>query len=179
MARSEQAGIALRMTAVFSPAEVLSSGRVTLSPLTPEGMQAMPWLAASLAPDWPADALGAAVEAGEAVLIADEGARPIGAAVACVGAPGQGSAAVPFISIDPERRYRGLGGEAALALERHLRARFGVKSVYAAIPDWRGLAVYFWLRQGYRPVTAVEAPWPLISLAGEVRPGIWMLRDRE
>jgi hypothetical protein len=79
--------------------------------------------------------------------------------------------------IDPTRRYRGLGGEAALALERHLRKRFDIEKVYAPIPDWRGLAVYFWLRQGYRPVTFAEAPWPLTGLLIEPRPGIWMLRD--
>ena len=125
-----------------------------------------------------ADLLEAATRQGEAVLI--EEAAPgnaIGAAVAVLDAPQQGTAAIPFISIDPDRRYRGLGGEATLALERHLRARFGVESVYAPIPDWRGLAVYFWLRQGYRPVTITEAPWPLTGLVPDPRPGIWMLRD--
>ena len=116
---------------------------------------------------------------GNAVAITEAASgSAIGAAVALNDAPRTGVAAIPFISIDPNRRYRGLGGEATLALERHLRGRFGVEKVYAPIPDWRGLAVYFWLRQGFRPVTFSEAPWPLIGLIGDPRPGIWMLRDR-
>jgi len=168
------------MTPIFQPNESLISNRIALSPLDTETLQQMqPWLAPSLAPDWPEDALKAATENKSAVLITDAATEtPIGAAVAILNAPIEGTAAIPFISIDPTRRYRGLGGEATLALERHIRRRFDVDNVYAPIPDWRGLAVYFWLRQGYRPVTFTEAPWPLTGLVPEPRPGIWMLRDQ-
>ena len=167
------------MSPVFDPKESFAAGRIKLSTLDADVLATMHgWLALSLAPDWPDYALNAAVEAGSAVLITEAATdTPIGAAVALLNAPSEGAAAIPFISIDPTRRYRGLGGEATLALERHLRSRFGVSSVYAPIPDWRGLAVYFWLRQGYRPVTAAEAPWPLTGLMPEPRPGIWMVRD--
>lgn len=156
--------------------EPVIGNRIVLTQLSVEALAAMPWLAGSLAPDWAPDALERAVDAEQAVLIADASGAPIGAAVVAINEPETGMAAIPFISIDPVRRYRGLGGEGALALERHIRSQFGVEKVCAAIPDWRGLAVYFWLRQGYRPVTLAEAPWPLVGLGGEARAGIWMLR---
>src|SRR3989304_2843722 len=49
-----------------------------------------------------------------------------------------GAASVPFIAIDPRRRFRGLGGEAALAIERDLRRKLAVDRVYAPVPDGRG-----------------------------------------
>lgn len=167
------------MSPIFTPDETISAGRIRLSRLTPETLREMQaWLTLSLEPDWPEYALEAAAEQGNGVLITEAATgSAIGAAVAVLEAPRQGAAAIPFISVDPNRRYRGLGGEATLALERHLRARFQLTEVYAPIPDWRGLAVYFWLRQGYRPVTTTEAPWPLTGLVDDPRPGIWMLRD--
>jgi hypothetical protein len=167
------------MSRIFEADEGVRAGRIVLSALDPASLEAMQgWLTLSLAPDWPDYALNAAVESGNAVLIREAATQAsIGAAVVSRDAPTAGTAAIPFISIDPTRRYRGLGGEATLALERYLRERFGMSSVYAPIPDWRGLAVYFWLRQGYRPVTTAEAPWPLTGLMPDPRPGIWMLRD--
>jgi hypothetical protein len=70
-----------------------------------------------------------------------------------------------------------LGGEAGLALERHLRHKLGVERVYAPVPDGRGLAVYFWLRLGFRPLTRSEAPWPLVGLGDESGRGIWMVSE--
>lgn len=167
------------MTAIFAPHESLTSNRVNLRMLDAASLERMrPWLVHALAPEWTAVALDAAVEAGSGILIFDASDTPIGAAVAVLESPSPGTVAVPFISIEPERRYRGFGGEAALALERHLRQRFGVQKVFAAVPDWRGLAVYFWLRQGYRPLTRLEAPWPLTGIDDEPRRGIWMLRER-
>jgi hypothetical protein len=46
------------------------------------------------------------------------------------------------------------------------------------VPDGRGLAVYFWLRLGFRPLLLPESPGPLIGLSSEPVRGIWMLRDR-
>jgi len=139
----------------------------------------MPWLADALAPDWrPAD-LDRAVEAGGGVLISGVAGEPIGAAVVLLDALVAGAASVPFIAIDPRRRFRGLGGEAALAIERDLRRKLAVDRVYAPVPDGRGLAVYFWLRLGYRPLTRGAAPWPLAGLASESPPGIWLVRERE
>jgi hypothetical protein len=49
--------------------------------------------------------------------------------------------------------------------------------VYAGIPEGRGLAVYFWLRLGYRPISSAEAPDAPLGLGAESRPGIWMVRE--
>lgn len=138
-----------------------------------------PWLQATLTPDWQTADLECAVSAGAGVLVSDAANEPIGLAIALLDLPQPGTATVPFLTIAPERRFRGLGGEAALALERHLRRKFGVTRVFAPVPDGRGLAVYFWLRLGFRPLLQTEAPWPLVGLTSEARPGIWLARDEE
>ena len=79
--------------------------------------------------------------------------------------------------MQPERRYRGLGGEAGLAIERLVRDRVGVLNFYAGVPEGRGLAVYFWLRLGFRPLSIAEVPDAALGLTSESKPGIWMLRD--
>jgi hypothetical protein len=163
---------------LFEPGEVVTSGRVRLSRLTPEAPAGMSeWPGEALAPEWtPAD-LQTALEAGRGVLVSDAGGQPIGAAVVLVGVPDSASASVPLIAIEPQRRFRGLGGEAALALERHLGGRLGIDRVYAPVPEARGLAVYFWLRLGYKPLSAGEAPGLLTDLNAMPMPGIWMLRN--
>ena len=65
---------------------------------------------------------------------------------------------VPVIErfcIDEEARGYGAGSEAATALLRSLRQRYGAVRAWA--PHDRGLAVYFWVRMGFRPV-AGEGP---------------------
>jgi hypothetical protein len=137
-----------------------------------------PWLVASLAPEWTLADLESLVEAGAATLISEAAtAAPVGVTVARLEVPLPATASVPFIAVDPERRYRGLGGEAALALERHLRRAFGVKDVFAPVSDGRGLAVYFWLRVGYRPMLTAEAPAGPLGLRGETMRGIWLYRS--
>ena len=165
------------LTTIIPPTDpVIATERIRLSHLTGEAVAAMPWLDAVLAPDWHLDALERAVEAGAGVLISDRSDLPLGAAIVLLGRPFAGAATIPVLAIDPSRRFRGLGGEAAIALERYLRAKHGVETVYTPIPDGRGLAVYFWLRQGYRPLTVADGPGPLIGLTDEPRPGIWMMR---
>ena len=93
--------------------------------------------------------------------------------------PEPGAVSVPLVAVAPQRRFSGLGGEAVLAVEREVRARWGVQRCYAPVPDGRGLAVYFWLRLGYRPLTTAQAPWPLAGLSDEPRRGMWMVRDGE
>jgi hypothetical protein len=205
--------------------KVVEAGRVSLSTLTPDGLEPMTsWLTGALAPEWGLDDLQQAVEAGNGVLVSDVGGEAIGAAVALVGkfengawfparpealeggstctgttsplpagipspltergprsttagAEARLSACIPFLGIEPARRFRGLGGEAGLALERHLRLRSGVRRVLAPVPDGRGLAVYFWLRLGFRPLTTSEAPWPLVGLSPTKVAGIWMASE--
>jgi hypothetical protein len=155
---------------------VTATERIRLSHLTGDAVAAMPWLDAVLAPDWQLDAVMQAVEAGAGVLISDSSGLPLGAAIVLLGRPIAGAATIPLLAIDPARRFRGLGGEAAIAIERYLRAKHRVETVFAPIPDGRGLAVYFWLRQGYRPLTEAESPGPLTGLTDEPRQGIWMVR---
>jgi hypothetical protein len=160
---------------LFSVGEAVESGRIRLSQAKPEDLTTMAgWLEGALAPDWrPAD-LEAMVKAGNGVLISDSAGDAIGMAVALRDVPVKDAACVPWLSIAPARRFRGLGGEAGIALEGLMRQKWDVERVYAPVADGRGLAVYFWLRLGFRPLTAKEAPWPLIGLSSEARPGIWM-----
>ena len=63
------------------------------------------------------------------------------------------SGEVPFIErlcIDEEARGYGAGSGAATALLRSLARRYAVVRTWA--PPDRGLAVYFWVRMGFRPV---------------------------
>jgi hypothetical protein len=162
---------------VFEENEVVKTARLRLSRLSDTDLKAMTsWLADSLAPEWSLSDLQAAASGGRGVLVS-AGGEPMGLAVVALDAPVAGGASVPFISIAPERRFRGLGGEAGLALERQLRRKLGIERIYAPVPDGRGLAVYFWLRLGYRPLTAGEAPWPLVGLNGVSAKGIWLVRE--
>ena len=167
------------MCALFASGSIVASGRIRLSALDLDAVAGMPWLDAALAPDWRIDEMESGVAAGNGALITDGQGLALGAAIVLLGRPGPGAAVVPLLAIDPSRRFRGLGGEAALALERYLRLQHGIETVYAPIPDGRGLAVYFWLRQGYRPLTAAAGPGVLIGLSAEPRPGIWMVREQD
>ena len=136
----------------------------------------MPWLGAALAPEWTLADLEAAVADGNGVLISDAEGAVTGAAIVLCDVPAAGSATIPFLAVDPARRFRGLGGEAGLALAAHLRSS-GVSRVYAPVPDGRGLALYFWLRLGFRPLLQGESPGPLLGLKAEPVRGVWMLQD--
>ena len=151
------------------------AGRVVLSDLAPAALDAMPWLVPALAPEWSQADLEAAVADGTGVLIGDAAGAAIGVAVVRLEAPSAGSAVISFLAIDPGRRFRGLGGEAGLALDAQLRNK-GFQRVYAPVPDGRGLAVYFWLRLGFRPLLQGESPGAVVGLKQEPMRGIWMLR---
>ncbi len=133
------------------------------------------WLRDALSPEWSLDDLERATRAGEGCLARAASGEDIGVVVARDG-PARNTACIPFVAIDPAWRYGGLGGEAALAVERALRES-GASRVFAPVPEARGLAVYFWLRLGYAPLVGAEAPGPPTGLAGERLPGIWMVRD--
>ncbi len=162
---------------IFKPNETVLTIRLRLSSLDPALIESLPWLAAALAPDWKLGDLQHAIETHPGVLISDLDANPVGIAVVQLDTPEPGAVSVPFLAIDPGRRFRGLGGEAGLAMERHIRSRLGTTRLYAPIPDGRGLAVYFWLRLGYRPLVRYESPGPLVGLTSLGPAGIWMLRD--
>lgn len=172
------AGPSKRRASLFEPGETVNAGRVSLSPLSSVALKAMaPWLASALAPEWQIEDLIRALHSAFGVLIGDAAGAPIGCAVVVLHSPEEGSASVPFLAIEPSRRFRGLGGEAALALERHLRRRFRITRFYAPVPDGRGLALYFWLRIGLRPLTASQSPGAVVGLTGEPIAGIWMMSE--
>jgi ribosomal protein S18 acetylase RimI-like enzyme len=58
---------------------------------------------------------------------------------------------VRWIELAVEHRRRGLGAEAVQLLEAEAAERWGVRGVRANVPRDVGLALYFWLRLGYRP----------------------------
>jgi hypothetical protein len=167
------------VTLLFEPGEVVESKRLRLSHLTIEALESMEsWLPTyALDPDWSLDDLRRVTARGQGILISDADDEPIGVAVAFNDSPIPGAACIPLVAIAPQRRFVGLGGEAGLALEKQIRARWGVERVYAPLPDWRGLALYFWIRCGFRPLQTPDAPWPLAGLSDEAKRGIWLLRD--
>jgi Acetyltransferase (GNAT) family len=167
------------MSRVLTAADVIETPRLRLTALDVGVLSDMTsWLGASLAPEWTLAQLKAAVADGRGVLVSDLNESAIGVALVLPDVPSPGSATIPFLSIDPACRFRGLGGEVGLGLDRWLRGQ-GYEKVYAPVPDGRGLAVYFWLRLGFRPLTTPESPGELLGLAQEPVRGIWMLRDRE
>jgi GNAT superfamily N-acetyltransferase len=75
--------------------------------------------------------------------------------------------AIVALAVRADRRNLGYGGEAVAALEA---ARPDDRFV-AAIPRTNGLAVYFWLRTGYRPIRVHEDP-----RRARDRDTLWMMR---
>jgi len=72
------------------------------------------------------------------------------------------------LAVRAEQRNLGIGAEAVFRLEEE---RPGARC-YAAVPRTNGLAVYFWLRSGYRPVRVEE------SVARATDPAaLWMVRE--
>jgi hypothetical protein len=152
------------------------AGRIRLSILAPDALISMSsWLPGALAPEWTLADLDAALRDATGVLISDTAGDAIGLAVVRPESPGPGCASIPLITIEPSRRFRGLGGEAGIALGQALQEQ-GLR-VFAPVPDGRGLAVYFWLRLGFRPLLAGESPGPVTGLTGEPIAGIWMMRE--
>ena len=162
---------------LFRPGKTLVTPRLRLTIAHASDVGGLEWLSGALGPDWTPSDLAPHVEAGEAVLISRAEGQAIGLAVAIEDLPKPGWACVPFIGIAPAERFRGLGGEAGLALERRISECWGSPVVLAPVPEGRGLAVYFWLRLGYRPLTRSGAPWAMVGLNDKAGRGIWMRRD--
>lgn len=80
------------------------------------------------------------------------------------------SARIELLAVAPAQRRLSTGSRAALALERRLSR--SSKRVYVLVPSKLGLALYFWLRLGYRPLTQRE--WPA---SPESTPSVWMMRE--
>jgi GNAT superfamily N-acetyltransferase len=103
------------------------------------------------------------------VLVAVE-SEPSGVVQFETGAPHADAALVRALIVAPDRRRLGIGGRAAVALERRLART--AKRVFVPVPSDFGLALYFWLRLGYRPLT--QAEWPA---APGRSPSTWMVRE--
>jgi hypothetical protein len=79
------------------------------------------------------------------------------------------AAIIELVATPAALARRGAGMQAAALLEASLRKR-GVRTIYAPAPEVHGIAMYFWIRLGYRPLMRGE--WP------EVREGtVWLRRE--
>ena len=82
---------------------------------------------------------------------AGEDDRSIGILEYALGEPSEGWATVKWVAlVDGERRW-GLGQDAVRLFEEEAR-RCGVRAFRTRVPASLGLALYFWLRLGYRPL---------------------------
>jgi GNAT superfamily N-acetyltransferase len=106
------------------------------------------------------------------VLLAEEGGFPACLVYFETGTPLPDAARVRLLAVDPARRRLGIGGRAAMALERRLVKK--ARRIYVAVPSELGLALYFWLRLGYRPLTQGEWPAP-----PDRAPSVWMVQALE
>ncbi len=113
--------------------------------------------------------LFARVAAGDAaywILRAGGGREAVGAVAARLEA--DGALRWTWVGVAAPVRGWGLGGAAVTALERTAH-RLGATSARARTPEANGIALYFWLRLGYRPLAA--GPWPAECA------GTWMVRE--
>jgi hypothetical protein len=86
-------------------------------------------------------------DGGSRRAITDAGGEEIGWIEAAVR---DGWSEVRWIELEAGRRGWGHGSEAVRSLEAEVAQR-GVRGVRAEVPTGNGLALYFWLRLGYRP----------------------------
>lgn len=93
----------------------------------------------------------------------------VGLVVYRLHAPRDGAAIVEMVATQPEHARRGSGMTAVAAVEDALRTQ-GVRAVHAPAPAAHGIATYFWIRLGYRPL--LRAEWPC------ARAGVaWLMRE--
>ncbi len=145
-----------------------------LRPLRKRDIESLsPWLpqaAGDLVCDgWAGDGALSDATGDRTVLVAVEG-RPAGILAYQADAPEPDAAWVRLLAVEPGRRRLGVGGRAALALEKRLRR--SVRRIYVLVPADLGLAFYFWLRLGYRPLTQAERSVPPVA-----RPATWLVRE--
>lgn len=118
-------------------------------------------------PDGAARGKIAANKSNTTLIIERDGERA-GALIYRLHAPKRGSAVIELIATPPDQARRGSGMKAAALVEAELRAR-GAGEIYAPAPAMHGIAMYFWIRLGYRPLTSDA--WPC------ARPGVaWLMR---
>lgn len=106
-------------------------------------------------------------------VVAVSTGRPVGIVV-CTDA-GPSLATVDVLAIASADRNLGFGAEAIYALE----GIYGTTPLLAGVPPANGLAIYFWLRAGYRPIfprpfagrLPVDRIWMVRGGLSEVLPG--------
>jgi ribosomal protein S18 acetylase RimI-like enzyme len=86
------------------------------------------------------------------------------------GTPSAGAATIDLVAVAHQQRRLGLGGRAALALERRLARE--ADRIYVRVPSRIGIALYFWLRLGYRPL--LQHDWPAAAIDDDL--SAWMMR---
>jgi hypothetical protein len=153
---------------------------VTLRPLAPRDIT---WLDAWLAPVAPSvgyDRIppgdtGASLMARAAkeptlrARIIERAAEPVGLLMYRLHAPRRRAAIIELVATPAAEARRGAGMRAAALVEEELRSE-GVTAIYAPAPARHGIAVYFWIRLGYRPL--MRPDWPCR------REGVaWLLRE--
>jgi hypothetical protein len=93
----------------------------------------------------------------------------VGLIVVSAGRPSRGHAVIELVATPQSLARHGLGQRGAALVEDELRSG-GVLRVYAPAPAVHGIAMYFWIRLGYRPL--LREQWPCD------RPGVaWLARD--
>jgi GNAT superfamily N-acetyltransferase len=79
------------------------------------------------------------------------------------------AAIIEFVATPPHAARSGSGMAAAAAIEDVLRSQ-GARMLYAPAPAVHGIAMYFWIRLGYRPLLRPEWPCDLPGVA-------WLRRE--
>jgi GNAT superfamily N-acetyltransferase len=139
-----------------------TAARISLRLATTDDLpQIEPWYAeaaalacADLTLDERLDATEASKRELRIIATADDPA-PVGLLQYRPGFPGKGWLAIDFLALAAGRRGWGYGSEAARLVEESA----GATRFLAEVDARNGLALYFWLRLGYRPARPDEVFW--------------------
>ncbi len=129
----------------------------------------LPSIAAALGNDrWSSeDSLQDAVGKSEALVYSDDAGEAFLAYAPQT--PTADAARIELLAVAVGQRRLGIGGRAAIALEKRLART--TRQIYVTVPATIGIALYFWLRLGYRPLMQHEWPTPLHDTS------TWMVRE--
>jgi RimJ/RimL family protein N-acetyltransferase len=94
------------------------------------------------------------------VIVRKSDGAPVGIVEHKAADPANDWATFGAIVMSDGQRGWGFGSEAVHLIEEHLLRREGVRRFRARFDKRIGLALYFWLRRGYRPARPDEAFWP-------------------
>jgi hypothetical protein len=113
------------------------------------------------------DAASLIADPARTVAVITRDGRPVGLIAHRLGAPD--SAIIELVATPPEKARAGAGMRAAALLEAMLHMR-GVNTIFAPVPEVHGIAMYFWIRLGYRPL--LRGDWPRACDGA-----VWVRRD--